>query len=225
MIRGGPSRVFCQCRRNQVEWMGSSAGPARRDERLFQIADFCSTTQSTKLTFDVIQTNDRRQQFFDSVSWSCGVGCYSTGITLWLVSLSDCLHQDGFWINLFTVCVFELIGKGNFQFVGVHSSAVQGMGEAIGEFSNRCQCQLDIVIGSSRWSTGSHSYHFSFQHFCPFVELVCLLATGHFRRRRTTFQHCHDLFIDHGFVCHCQIQRRHSIIVLQVQGIRIGINQ
>mmetsp|Transcript_15751 Transcript_15751/g.32556 ORF Transcript_15751/g.32556 Transcript_15751/m.32556 type:complete len:365 (-) Transcript_15751:90-1184(-) len=230
MICSGATSVVCQGGRNHVEGMGSSASSTRWNERFLQITNLGSTTESTKLTLDVIKSNNRRKKLLDSVSGSGSRNRHTAGVAVWLRSLSDGLHQNGLRIQcLGVLVVFQLVRKGNLELVGVHSRRIQGMWETIRELADGREGKLHRVVSGSRAGAHgprvAHANHFALEHIGLLVEFVRLLPAGHLRRQGASLQHGHDLVVDHGFVRHGQIQWGHTIVVLQMQGIRVGINE
>ncbi len=188
-----------------------------------------SAYHCTYLTLDVIKSNNRRKKLLDSVSGSGSRNSHTAGVAVWFRSLSDGLHQNGLRIQWFGVLVFQLVRKGNLELVGIHSRRIQGMWEAIRELADGREGQLHRVVSGSRAGAHgprvAHANHFALEHIGLFVEFVRLLPAGHLRRQGTSLQHGNDLVVDHGFVRHGQIQWGHTVVVLQMQGIRVGVNE
>mmetsp|Transcript_25089 Transcript_25089/g.69376 ORF Transcript_25089/g.69376 Transcript_25089/m.69376 type:complete len:209 (-) Transcript_25089:212-838(-) len=140
------------------------------------------------------------------------------------MALLDSVQKNkfGIFFSIGLGCRLNGIAKGNFEFIGIHAGAKESVGNTVGQSSNGREGQLQIHITAR--SSVAQRVQLALEGLGAFLQFFRLLSASEFRGRRASFQHGYDSLAGR-FVRQRQIEGRHPIIILQVQGVGVSVDE
>mmetsp|Transcript_33325 Transcript_33325/g.48194 ORF Transcript_33325/g.48194 Transcript_33325/m.48194 type:complete len:302 (-) Transcript_33325:275-1180(-) len=178
-----------------------------------QVINFHRPSQTTNLTLQMVKADNHLQNSFHAI--------IRVNATLgWNLAHNTPLHY--IQNNLIRRQIMIAVLQGQFNLIRIHPSRIQSMRETIGNLANRIHHNFQISTLSALTST--HARQFTLHLLRTLNQRLSLLPLTGFRWRRTTLQQGHNS-LTRTTVRQCQVEWGHPVIVLQMQGIGIILNQ